>query len=208
MSYAVTGSEGTSTAEAKSMGPLIVFNAGNNEASPTYRFLDYQRRDFTAAPAVERMRPDTQSKYAKKADQKAKLRRDVARRKIIRATTEAEGMIAAAESEEPTRVNNLTYKLRDTLQDLWEMRHDREEDWSDILNALQIVLERDEVGGFSVPQCKAIRDVIVDHLALMSVDGVDLEECIVVLALSGLDPFEGASPTGADELTIDDEVDQ
>ena len=207
MSYTVTTGERTSTTQAQSLGQLIVFNAGNDVTPPTYQFLDHQRRDFAAVPAVEGMTPGTRSKHAKKADPKEKLRRTEARRKIIRATVEAEGMIAAAEGEEPTLVSNLTFKLRDTLQDLWGLRHDREEDWSDILNALQIVLERDKVEEFSVRQCKAIREVIVDHLALKSVDGADLEECIVVLTSSGLDPFEGASPTRADELTIDDEVD-
>jgi hypothetical protein len=115
------------------------------------------------------------------------------RKKIQRAAEEAQSLVAAARQGELTRVSNLTYTIRDTLQDLWLLRADREEDWGDILNTLQIALEREDSGNFTVSECLAIQEVIGEHLALHEVDGENLEECVISLVKSGLSPWSGAA---------------
>jgi hypothetical protein len=106
-------------------------------------------------------------------------------------------MIAAVCEGELTRLSNKAFELRDTLQDLWAMRDEREDDWGDLLNLLQIALERDEYEDLTAVQCKAMRDVIADHLSVHTVDIDDIENSLRLLRRSGLDPFGSTSPAAA-----------
>ena len=85
-------------------------------------------------------------------------RRDAVRRGVQKALREAEAMLAAVGEGELTRLSNKAFELRDTLQDLWAMRDEREDDWGDLLNLLQIALEMDEYEGLTVIQCKAAEE--------------------------------------------------
>ena len=82
-------------------------------------------------------------------------RRDAIRRGVQKALREAEAMLAAVGEGELTRLSNKAFELRDTLQDLWAMRDEREDDWGDLLNLLQIALEMDEYESLTAIQCKA-----------------------------------------------------
>ena len=105
--------------------------------------------------------------------------------------------MAAASEGELTRLSNKAFELRDTLQDLWDLRDDREDDWGDLLNLLQIALEMDEYESLTAIQCKAVRDVIADHLSVHTADIDDIENTVRLLRRSGLDPFGSSSPVAA-----------
>ena len=119
-------------------------------------------------------------------------------------------MLAAAGEGELTRLSNTAFELRDTLQDLWAMRDEREDDWGDLLNHLQIALEMDEYEGLTAIQCKAVREVIADHLSVHTVDIGDIDDSLRLLRRAGLDPFGSTSPAAAAPENPDpsDEVDE
>jgi hypothetical protein len=135
-------------------------------------------------------------------------RRDAVRRGVQKAMREAEAMLAAAGEGELTRLSNKAFELRDTLQDLWALRDEREDDWGDLLNLLQIALERDEYAGLTAIQCKAVKDVIADHLSVHTADIDDIDSSARLLQRAGLDPFGASSPAAAASETGDslDEV--
>jgi hypothetical protein len=135
-------------------------------------------------------------------------RRDAIRRGVQKALREAEAMLAAVGESELTRLSNTAFELRDTLQDLWAMRDVREDDWIDLLNHLQIALELDEYESLTAPQCKAVRDVIADHLSVHTADTDDVDGSVRLLRRAGLDPFGSYSFTDATREMADppDEV--
>jgi hypothetical protein len=125
-------------------------------------------------------------------------RHDAVRRGVQKALREAVAMMAAVDEGELARLNNKAFELRDTLQDLWALRDEREDDWGDILNHLQIVLEMDEYEGLTAIQCKAVRDIIADHLSVNTAGIDDVENTVRLLRRSGLDPFGSSSPVAED----------
>jgi hypothetical protein len=134
-------------------------------------------------------------------------RRDAVRRGVQKALREAEAMLAAAGEGELTRLSNKAFELRDTLQDLWALRDEREDDWGDLLNLLQIALEKDEYEGLTAIQCKAVKDVIADHLSVHTADIDDIDSSARLLRRAGLDPFGSSSPAAAASET-DDSLDE
>jgi hypothetical protein len=198
MSYAQTGSDGE-TAKTKQIGLRV---------APLAEVIDsglsiYGTYDTGSGSPEERgrgTRPYARAgshMRSQKPDRQKQERRDVLRRLIARATSETDGMAHAAEQQDATRLSNLSYKLRDTLQELWDLRSDREDDWGDILNTLQIAMEGREIGDYTIAQCRAISRVIADHLALYEVDGDDVEQSVLVLVESGLDPWKGTDEGGS-----------
>jgi hypothetical protein len=126
-------------------------------------------------------------------------RRDAVRQGVQKAMREAEAMLAAAGEGELTRLSNKALELRDTLQDLWVLRDEREDDWGDLLNLLQIALERDEYEGLTAIRCKAVKDVIADHLSVHTADIDDIDSSARLLQRAGLDPFGASSAAAASE---------
>ena len=193
MSYTSTGSDKQST-EATQIGSRIVpTDSGIDTELPNYRTYDRasgspdRQVDSSASgtPMRSRARP-------KKINREKQQRRDRLRRLVARAVSEADGMVRAAELEDATRTSNLSCKLRDTLQELWDLRSERGDDWGDILNALQIAMEGNSSGRYTIEQCRAIGQVIGDHLTPHETDADDIEQSVLSLVRSGLDPWKGA----------------
>jgi hypothetical protein len=192
MSYATTGSDKES-AEATQIGLRVV---------PTDRGIDSGLSTYgTYHPASGSPERPVDSSTSgtpigsqgrpKRIKRETQQRRDLLRRLVVRASSESEGMARAAELEDATRTNNLSCKLRDTLQELWSLRSERGDDWGDILNALQIALEGSSDRQYTIEQCRAISQVIVDHLTPHEADGEDIEQSVLTLLESGLDPWKG-----------------
>ncbi len=139
--------------------------------------------------APQRKRRKPQQKQAKSTP----ARRDALRRGLQQANREGEAMLSAAESGEITRCSNMAFRLRDTLQTLWDLREEREEDWGDLLNTIQIAFGIDDYDVLTTIQCRAVRDVIADHLTQQSVDLSDIESSVRKLRQSGLDPFRSGT---------------
>jgi hypothetical protein len=192
MSYAPTGSDG----EISTIKQIGLRVAPTTEGADS-GLSSYGTSDTGSGSPEERGRgpkrlmPAGSHPRSKPQDLQKQQRRDLLRRLIARASSETEGMTLAADQADVTRMSNLRYKLMDTLQELRELRSDREDDWGDILNTLQIAVEGGETGEYTVAQSEAIRQVIADHLALYEVDGEDVEQSVMLLVESGLDPWKG-----------------
>ena len=98
-----------------------------------------------------------------------------------------------AKAADLIELSNAGFRLAHLLADLWELRDEREDDWSDLLNVLQAALAKEEFERFSPNQCYAIGVVISDHLAAGAVDIDDIERSIKLLREAGLDPWKGIS---------------
>jgi len=88
---------------------------------------------------------------------------------------------------------NAGFSLRENLAQLWTLRVDREDEWSDLVNLLQGALASEEFERLTVNQCQAIRTIIGDHLASGVTDSDDLNGTITILRRAGLDPFKSIS---------------
>jgi hypothetical protein len=95
-------------------------------------------------------------------------------------------------------LSNSGFALVEILSDLWDLRGDREEEFGDLINLLQGVLNTCEFEQLSVEQCEVIRRIVEEHVASGSVDDTDLEECVVLLGRAGLDPFKPISETNGE----------
>ena len=131
-------------------------------------------------------------------------RRDALRRGIQQAVREAEAMVSAARDGESTRLSNSAFSLRDTLQDLWDLRDERDDDWGDLLNTLQIAFGVDDYDALSVAQCVAVKQIISEILVMRTVDVSDIEASVQLLRKSGLDPFGWSSTTSDVDAEIDE----
>jgi hypothetical protein len=73
----------------------------------------------------------------------------------------ARTMESAAASSDPIELSNAAFELKDKLEELWEFRRGKEDDWGDLLNMLQCSIFADvEFERFSVQKCTAIRMVL------------------------------------------------
>jgi len=104
-------------------------------------------------------------------------------------------MEKTATSRDLIELANTGFMLRDSLNQLWQLRHLREDDWGDLLNLLQTALASEEFERFSPNQCKAIYSVVNEHLRNGITDIDDLDAVIVKLRQAGLDPFKSISIT-------------
>jgi hypothetical protein len=173
-------------------------SAARDDRLTTYRSTSQESGSAEVTALIQKRIPQTRAGASPPGKPAADpARRDAVRRGVQKARREADAMLAAAGEGELTRLSNKAFELRDTLQDLWAMRDDREDDWGDLLNLLQIALEMDEYEKLTPIQCKAVRDVIADHLSVHVVDIDDIEETVKLLRRSGLDPFGSASPAAA-----------
>ncbi|MCI0622492.1 MAG: hypothetical protein L0387_12665 [Acidobacteria bacterium] len=119
--------------------------------------------------------------------------RDAIRRGLYEAKQEVETMVASAREGDLMELSSAGFRLKETLRQLWGFRNEREEDWGDLLNLLQGVLEQVEFEQFKVEQCAVIRRIICDELGDGIVDIEELERSISALRRAGFDPWRGIS---------------
>lgn len=79
------------------------------------------------------------------------------------ALANAKGLEAAA-SNDPQQASISGLDLRQSLHELWKLRHVRTNDWSTILNKLQVVTSKVEFEKFNPDMAMAVRMVIESHL--------------------------------------------
>jgi hypothetical protein len=122
-------------------------------------------------------------------------RRDAIRRNIAKAKSLAETMEMCAGVGDLMGLSIAGFDLKYVLQDLWELRDEREDEWGDLLNLLQGALAQEIFERFSTEQCYIILTIIADHLGAGAVDVDDLEDSIRLLRKAGFDPWKGISGT-------------
>jgi hypothetical protein len=120
--------------------------------------------------------------------------RDAIRRYWRDAQQRATDMISAARAEDLIGLSNSASDLDHLLEDMWNLRECREMDWRGVLNSLQGVLKYvwKIEGGFerlTVDQCKAILEVITNHLGPATIDSDDVRSTLKILRRGGFDPW-------------------
>lgn len=140
----------------------------------------------------EKFKPYSQPKYT---------RNDAIRRHLKAAQESALQMETFAEHGDLMELSNSGFSLRAALQELWKLRNEREDDWGDLINLLQGALAQEEFERFTVEQCQALRNIIVDHLTPAGTDVDDIESTVLLLRKAGFDPWKGIS--GSLDITFD-----
>src|SRR5688572_19224219 len=85
----------------------------------------------------------------------------------------AERLSAAGDTDDFFARNVSGADLLTALEALWRCSDVREEAWRSSVDTLQQTLQGQELGSFSVEQCRAIRDLVVDVLGGGAVDDED-----------------------------------
>src|SRR6266498_122695 len=129
-------------------------------------------------------------------------RRDIIRRNLATAERLAREMESSARVSDLMELSNAGFALTAALDELWDLRDEREDDWGDLLNILQGALAKEEFGKFSIQRCAAIRMIIADHLDAGCVDMDDIERSLRLLREAGLDPWKGISGMMASDATL------
>jgi hypothetical protein len=119
--------------------------------------------------------------------------RDAIRRGLALAKDTADSMEVYSRTGQLMDLSVAGFKLLSILQDLWELREGREDDWVDLLNILQGALANEPFEKFTPDRCDAIRTIVSDHLATGVVDIDDIERTIQLLRNAGLDPWKAIS---------------
>lgn len=96
-------------------------------------------------------------------------------------------------AEDPIEQTNLAFEFKHCLEDLWENRNLREDNWGDLLNILQAVLAQVEFEQLSNSQKSSIKQVVSEYLCKAEVTNTDFEETLEVLSDAGFNPWCGIS---------------
>ena len=187
MSYEPTGSAGTgvsSKGTLESFSPVVERSGG--DISGYVSLLGRQGPVVSSSPVPEKPRA-----YPGRSG--APARRDEIRRCLIKSTEAAGNLETYAAAGEKIELSNEGFRLRQLLDDLWELRSEREVNWGDLLNILQGALKQEEFERFSFDQCQAIRTIVADHLGAGAVGDDDIERSVELLRETGLDPWRGIS---------------
>jgi hypothetical protein len=124
--------------------------------------------------------------------------RDAFRRTWETAKNKADTMLNAAASEDYIELQNAGSDLGHTLQDMWELRSGRNDEWVGVLNFLQGILKTYELESLNVDQIQAIRTVVGDYLGPGTVNKDDVRRCLQVLTEGGIDPWRPISVNSKD----------
>ena len=121
------------------------------------------------------------AEIAKLNDERRKLLEDrhALAEHLEEALANAKGLEAAA-SNDPQQASISGLDLRQSLHELWKLRHVRTNDWSTILNKLQVVTSKVEFEKFNPDMAMAVRMVIESHLR-PDVDNNDVRAATILL---------------------------
>jgi len=190
MSYEPTGKPLTGVSSKGSKGILEAYSplteGSGGDISGYVSLLRRQGPVVSSTPV-----PEKPGAFAGRSS--APARRDEIRRCLIKAAEAAGNLETHAGAGEKIDLSNEGFRLMQLLDDLWQLRSEREDNWGDLLNILQGALKQEEFERFSVEQCQAIHAIVADHLGAGAVGDDDIERSVELLRESGLDPWRGIS---------------
>ena len=105
----------------------------------------------------------------------------------------SEKVTQLVEAEDLIEQANIAFAFKDCLEDLWKNRDDREDNWGDILNILQIVLAQVEFEQLSLAQKLSIKKITNDYLCAPEILDLEIDDALTVLSDAGFDPWSGIS---------------
>ncbi|MBO1223703.1 MAG: hypothetical protein JYX80_04705 [Candidatus Scalindua sediminis] len=88
---------------------------------------------------------------------------------------------------------NYAFAFKDCLEDLWKNRKNREDNWGDLLNIVQVVLAQVEFEQLSEVQKLSIKKVTNVYLCKPEILDPDIDDALEALSEAGFDPWSGIS---------------
>ena len=120
-------------------------------------------------------------------------RRDLMYRSLDKAEAITESMVNHVKDDNSIELANKSFELQHILEDLWQIRSEREPDWVDLLSMIMVMMAQEDFDLFTLSKCKALQTIVQEHLKLALVDIHNLRECRKLLREAGFDPWKGIS---------------
>ncbi len=105
----------------------------------------------------------------------------------------SEKVTKLVEAEDLVEQANIAFAFKDCLEELWKNRDNREDNWGDLLNILQIVLAQVEFEQLTVAQKLGIKKITTDYLCTPEILDPDIDDALESLSAAGFDPWSGIS---------------
>ncbi len=141
----------------------------------------------------EDVRPISQ-KRLKKVSSKRQFSQIAISEEVNRLLRKASEKVAQlVETEDLIEQANIAFAFKDCLEELWKNKENREDNWGDLLNILQIVLAQVEFEQLSVAQKLGIKKITKDYLCTPEILDPDIDDALEVLSAAGFDPWSGIS---------------
>lgn len=105
----------------------------------------------------------------------------------------SEKVAQLVEAEDLIEQANIAFSFKDCLEKLWQNRNNREDNWGDLLNIIQVVLAQVEFEQLSEMQKLSIKKVTNDYLCKPEILDSDIDYALEVLSEAGFDPWSGIS---------------
>jgi len=111
--------------------------------------------------------------------------------RLLRKASEKVALLV--ETEDLIEQANIAFAFKGCLEDLWKNRKNREYNWGNLLNILQIVLTQVEFEQLSEMQRLSIKKVTNDYLCKPEILDSDIDDALEALSEAGFDPWCGIS---------------
>jgi hypothetical protein len=98
---------------------------------------------------------------------------------------------AIYEATDPIECARLGGALVATLEELWGYRHDKEDEWGDFLNVLQILLGSEDFETMATQRKAALERIFREIFTARVISRSDVERGLIVLTQAGFDPWRG-----------------
>lgn len=136
-------------------------------------------------------KPRTNKTEASRIDRRAIVARREQSGRFLRECKELIG--ETLETSDPIEISNLAHRVIDNLNQLWEQRSFRENEWGDLINILQICLSKEILETFPREKWEAISRVFDECMGARTVTRTDVERGIRILKQGGFDPWGAMS---------------
>lgn len=105
----------------------------------------------------------------------------------------SEKVAQLVEVEDLIEQANIAFAFKDCLEELWKNRGNREDNWGDLLNIMQIILAQVEFEQLSETQKLSIKKVTDYYLCKPEILDPDIDNALEALSEAGFDPWSGIS---------------
>jgi hypothetical protein len=148
--------------------------------------LYYDKTDTAVKPVIQKRSKNTS---VKKQFHQIAISEEVNR--LLRRASETVAQLVVA--EDLIEQANHAFAFKGCLEDLWTNRNNREDNWGDLLNIMQVVLAQVEFEQLSKAQKLSIKKVTDDYLCKPEILDPDIDDALEVLSEAGFDPWSGIS---------------
>jgi len=191
MSYRSSASTGSE--QPVSSGDLVLLlnrvDASEGSSQVSYSPVSKGTGSFPTVP--KRIDTPPYPKDALRKDAKAITAQREQSGRLVRECKELLAMII--EATDVIEISNHAHQVIDNLQQMWEQRNNRENEWGDLLNILQICLPKESVETLPREKWEGILKVLDECMGLRTVTRLDMDRGLRILKHAGFDPWKGIS---------------